>query len=73
MRSFVPFYGKKEWEVLDGTWIGAELKKRCDSLDKNYSFTQKMAPDIFNHPVEVFKKAFMIYQSRGYNLQEYRS
>lgn len=32
-----------------------------------------MAPDLFNQPVEVFKKAFLIYQSRGYNLQEYRS
>jgi hypothetical protein len=32
-----------------------------------------MAPEIFDHPAEVFKKAFLIYQSRGYHLQEYRS
>ena len=31
--GFAPFYGEKEWEILEGTWIGAQLKKRCDNLD----------------------------------------
>jgi hypothetical protein len=31
--GFAPFYGEKEWEILEGTWIGTQLKKRCDNLE----------------------------------------
>jgi hypothetical protein len=61
LSAFAPFYGEKEWEILEGTWIGSHLKECCENLDNNYRMTQKLAPEIFDHSAEAFKKAFLIY------------